>query len=44
MVCKLIGHQFRNTYVIDEDGDFFEVNDAQYCRHCGTVHPSLRAN
>jgi hypothetical protein len=38
MVCRLIGHQFSNTYVIREDGDFFEVKDARYCRLCGTVH------
>ena len=44
MVCRIIGHRFRDTYVIRESGDFFEVDDAQYCRFCGTVHPSFRLN
>jgi len=44
MVCKIVGHQFRDTFVIHEDGEFFEVDDAQYCRHCGKVHASPRAN
>ena len=44
MVCKIIGHRFRDTFVIHDDGDFFEVEDAQYCRNCGTVHPSLVVN
>jgi hypothetical protein len=44
MVCKIIGHRFRDTFVIRDDGDFFEVEDAQYCRNCGTVHPSLVVN
>ena len=38
MVCKLIGHKFQDTVVIRRDGDFYEVNDARYCRQCGTVH------
>jgi hypothetical protein len=44
MVCKIIGHRFRDTFVIRDDGDFFEVEDAKYCCNCGTVHPSLRVN
>lgn len=44
MVCKIIGHRFHDTFVIWDDGDFFEVGDAQYCRNCGTVHHSLVAN
>lgn len=44
MVCKIIGHRFHDTFVIRDDGDFFEVEDAQYCRNCGTVHPHLVAN
>jgi hypothetical protein len=41
MVCKIIGHRFRDTFVIRNDGDFFEVEDAKYCSNCGTVHPNL---
>lgn len=44
MVCRIIGHRFQDTFVIREEGDFFEVEDAQYCRNCGTVHPNLQAN
>lgn len=44
MVCKMIGHRFEDTYVIQEIGGFFEVDDAQYCRHCGTVHAATRSN
>jgi hypothetical protein len=38
MLCLLIGHRFRGTYVINENEDFFEVSDARYCKHCGAVH------
>ena len=38
MVCQLLGHWFQDTYVILPDGDFYEVNDARYCRLCGLVH------
>jgi len=38
MVCRLIGHKFQDTYVINEKEDSFEVHDARYCRHCGAVH------
>jgi hypothetical protein len=42
MVCQLLGHWFQDTYVIHPDGDFYEVDDAKYCRLCGTVHaPSI---
>lgn len=44
MVCRILGHRFRDTYVIREDGDFFEVDDARYCRNCGTVHKIFVAN
>jgi len=40
MVCQLFGHWFLDTYVIQPDGDFYEVNDARYCRLCGLVHSS----
>jgi hypothetical protein len=40
MVCKIIGHRFHDTFVIRDDGDFVEVEDAKYCRNCGTVHSS----
>jgi len=43
MVCKLIGHKFQDTVVIRKDGDF-EVNDARYCRQCGTVHAEQLAS
>ena len=38
MVCQLLGHWFQDTYVIQPDGDFYEVEDAKYCRLCGLVH------
>ena len=42
MVCQILGHWFQDTYVIHPDGDFYEVDDAKYCRLCGTVHaPSV---
>jgi hypothetical protein len=44
MVCKIIGHRFQGTFVIREAGDFYEVDDARYCRHCGTVHANLSAS
>jgi hypothetical protein len=44
MVCRLIGHRFRNTLAIRDDGDFFEVDNAQYCRMCGRVHAAIRLN
>jgi len=44
MVCRLMGHRFQHTLVIHEDGDFYEVEDAQYCRQCGTVHESRLAS
>ena len=43
-VCKMFGHRFRDTYVILDDGDFVEVEDARYCQHCGKVHANLEAN
>jgi hypothetical protein len=44
MVCKLMGHRFQDTIVIHEDGDFYEVEDARYCRQCGEVYESRLAS
>ncbi len=44
MVCKMIGHRFSDTYVIRETDDFFEIEDARYCRQCGTVHANRLEN
>jgi len=37
LLCRIIGHKFQNTIVIDEIGDFYNVQDAKYCRLCGEV-------
>jgi len=44
LVCRIIGHRFQETYVIREDGDFFEVDEARYCRNCGKVHREPHVN
>jgi len=41
MVCRIVGHKFQDTIVIREDGDFYEIDAARYCRHCGIVHAKL---
>jgi hypothetical protein len=38
MVCRIVGHKFQDTVVIRKDGDFYEIDDARYCRQCGVVH------
>jgi len=37
LLCRIIGHKFQNTIVIDEIGDVYDVQDAKYCRLCGEV-------
>jgi len=44
MVCRLLGHRYQATVVIREDGDFYEVDDARYCRNCGAVRVSFSAS
>jgi hypothetical protein len=44
MVCRIIGHRFQDAFVIREDGDFYEVDDAHYCRQCGVVHADRLAS
>ena len=44
MVCKLLGHKFQETIVINREGDFYEVEDARYCRQCGSIHPDHSAS
>jgi len=36
-VCAKIGHKLRNTLVISESGDFYEVDWAKYCVRCGDI-------
>jgi hypothetical protein len=43
MVCRIVGHKFQNTVVITQDGDFYEIEDARYCRQCGIVHAKASA-
>lgn len=38
-LCKIRGHKFQETYVIENRDDFFEVDEAFYCRTCGEVEP-----
>ncbi len=40
-VCKLVGHNFQGTLVIDEVEDEYDVTDARYCRRCGGIEPEL---
>jgi hypothetical protein len=44
MVCKIAGHKFQDTFVITQEGDFYEVEDARYCRQCGLVHAKALAS
>jgi len=36
-VCSGIGHKLRNTLVITESEDFYEVDWARYCVRCGDI-------
>jgi hypothetical protein len=44
MVCRIVGHKFQDTLVITEEGGFYEVQDARYCRQCGAVHAKALAS
>lgn len=35
--CSVIGHKLRNTLVISESENFYEVNWAKYCVRCGDI-------
>ena len=37
LLCKIIGHRFRSTIVIDQIGDFYDIQDGKYCKLCGEV-------
>jgi len=39
LLCKIIGHRFQSTVVIDEVEDFYDIQDGKYCRLCGEVEP-----
>jgi len=39
ILCRIIGHKFQNTIVIDQIGDFYDIQDAKYCKLCGEVDP-----
>lgn len=36
-VCIGIGHKLRNTLVIAESEDFYDVDWAKYCVRCGDI-------
>jgi hypothetical protein len=36
-ICSGIGHNLRNTLVIIESDDFYEVDWAKYCVRCGDI-------
>jgi hypothetical protein len=36
-ICRLVGHNFQETLLIDEVQDGYDVNDAMYCRRCGGI-------
>jgi len=36
-ICSRIGHKLRNTLVITESEDFYEVDWAKYCIRCGDI-------
>lgn len=37
ILCKIIGHRFQSTVVIDQIGDFYDIQDGKYCKLCGEV-------
>lgn len=37
LLCRIIGHRFQDTVVIDQIGDFYDIQDGRYCRICGEV-------
>lgn len=36
-ICSALGHKLKNTLIIRESGDFYEVDYAKYCARCGEV-------
>ncbi len=36
-VCRLAGHNFQETMVIDKIEDDYNISDARYCRRCGGI-------
>jgi len=41
-ICSALGHKLKNTLIIRESGDFYEVDYAKYCARCGEVDPRPR--
>jgi len=37
LLCRIIGHRFQSTVVIDQIGDFYDIQDGKYCKLCGEV-------
>jgi len=37
IICSGIGHKLRNTLLITESEDFYEVDWAKYCVRCGDI-------
>jgi hypothetical protein len=36
-ICRLVGHNFQETLMIDKVLNDYDVNDARYCRRCGGI-------
>jgi len=43
-VCGALGHKLKDTLVIMESGDFYEVDYAKYCARCGEVEPEEQSS
>jgi len=41
-ICSALGHKLKNTLVIEQSGDFYEVDYAKYCARCGEVEAQPR--
>ena len=37
-----LGHKLKNTLIIRESGDLYEVDYVKYCARCGEVEPRPR--
>ncbi len=39
-ICRLVGHSFQDSLVIDQVENDYDVIDAKYCRRCGGIEPN----
>jgi len=37
LMCRIRGHSFQDTFLIEEAGDFYEIEYGEYCNRCGEV-------